>query len=83
VEAKAVTKIQAKMEATQVAFKQVVSRGCRLDVHKKVIVAIIEGEGIKKQMLKFGAVTSSLKELRDCLLGNGINYVVTESTGEF
>lgn len=37
------------METSQVSFKQIVSRGCGIDVHKKVVVATIDGEGIKKQ----------------------------------
>jgi transposase len=53
------------METPQVSFKQVVSRGCGLDVHKKVVVATIDGEELKKQTREFGTVTSSLKELRD------------------
>ena len=71
------------METTQVSFKQVVSRGCGLDVHKKVVVATIDGEGIKKQTREFDTVTSSLKELRDWLLENGITHVAMESTGVF
>lgn len=62
------------MESPQVLFKQVVSRGCGLDVHKKVVVATIDGEGIKKQTQEFGTVTSSLKELRDWLLEYGVTY---------
>jgi len=71
------------MEAPQVTFKQVVSRGCGLDVHKKVVVATIDGEGIKKQTREFSTVTSSLKELRDWLLQHGISHVAMESTGVF
>jgi transposase len=71
------------MESPQVSFKQVVSRGCGLDVHKKVVVATIDGEGIKKQTREFGTVTSSLKELRDWLLENAVSHVVMESTGVF
>jgi transposase len=71
------------MEATQVSFKQVVSRGCGLDVHKKVVVATIDGEGIKKQTREFATITSSLKELRDWLLENRITHVAMESTGVF
>lgn len=71
------------METPQVSFKQVVSRGCGLDVHKKVVVATIDGEGLKKQTREFGTVTSSLKELRDWLLENGITHVAMESTGVF
>jgi transposase len=71
------------METPQVSFNQVVSRGCGLDVHKKVVVATIDGEGIKKQTREFGTVTSSFKELRDWLLEHGITHVVMESTGVF
>ena len=71
------------MESPQVSFKQVVSRGCGLDVHKKVVVSTIDGEGIKKQTREFGTVTSSLKELRDWLLEYGVTHVVMESTGVF
>ncbi len=71
------------MGTPEVSFKQVVSRGCGLDVHKKVVVATIDGEGIKKQTREFDTITSSLKELRDWLLENRITHVVMESTGVF
>ena len=71
------------METPEVSFKQIVSRGCGLDVHKKVVVATIDGEGLKKQTREFVTVTSSLKELRDWLLENGITHVAMESTGVF
>lgn len=71
------------METPEVSFKQVVSRGCGLDVHKKVVVATIDGEGIKKQTKEFDTITSSLKELRDWLLENRITHVAMESTGVF
>ena len=71
------------METPEVSFKQVVSRGCGLDVHKKIVVATIDGEGIKKQTREFDTITSSLKELRDWLLENRITHVAMESTGVF
>jgi len=71
------------MEAPQVSFRQVVSCGCGLDVHKKVVVATIDGEGIKKQTREFSTVTSSLKELRDWLLEHKVTHVAMESTGVF
>jgi len=71
------------METPEVSFKQFVSRGCGLDVHKKVVVATIDGEGIKKQTREFDTITSSLKELRDWLLENRITHVAMESTGVF
>lgn len=71
------------METSEVTFKQVVSRGCGLDVHKKVVVATIDGEGIKKQTREFSTVTSSLKEMRDWLLEHKVTHVAMESTGVF
>lgn len=71
------------METSQVSFKQIVSRGCGIDVHKKVVVATIDGEGIKKQTREFDTITCSLKELKDWLLENGITHVAMESTGVF
>jgi len=67
----------------QVTFNQVVSRGCGLDVHKKVVVATIDGEGIQKVTKEFGTFTSSLTELRDWLLEHGITHVAMESTGVY
>jgi Transposase and inactivated derivatives len=67
----------------QVLFQQVVSKGCGLDVHKKVVVATIAGEGIKKATREFGTFTSSLTELRDWLLEHGITHVAMESTGVY
>lgn len=71
------------METSEVSYKQAVSRGCGLDVHKKVVVATIDGDGIKKQTREFDTITSSLKELRDWLLENRITHVAMESTGVF
>lgn len=71
------------METSQVSFDQVVSRGCGLDVHKKVVTATIDGTGIKKQTREYSTITSSLKELRDWLLENGVTHVAMESTGVF
>ena len=68
---------------SQVLFPQVVSKGCGLDVHKKVVVATISGDGIKKSTREFGTFTSSLTELRDWLLEYGINHVAMESTGVY
>jgi len=67
----------------QVTFNQVVSRGCGLDVHQKLVVATIDGEGIRKVTREFGTFTSSLTELRDWLLEHGITHVAMESTGVY
>ena len=66
-----------------VQFEQVISRGCGLDVHKKTVVATIDGEGLKRSTRKFGTFTSSLTELKDWLLDNGITHVAMESTGVY
>lgn len=71
------------MESQNVEFKQVVSKGCGLDVHKKVVVATIDGEGIRKETREFSTITSSLKEMSDWLKGNGITHVAMESTGVY
>jgi hypothetical protein len=67
----------------QLTFRQVVSRGCGLDVHQKAVVATIDGEGIKRVTREFGTFISSLTDLRDWLLDHGITYVAMESTGVY
>lgn len=67
----------------QINFHQVVSRGCGLDVHQKVVVATISGAGIKQVTREYGTFTSSLKDLRDWLLSEGITHVAMESTGVY
>ena len=68
---------------TAITFPSVVSRGCGIDVHKKLVVATINGEGIRKETREFGTFTSSLTELKDWLLENGITHVAMESTGVY
>lgn len=67
----------------EVSFRQVVSRGCGIDVHQKVVVATIGGEALRTQTREFGTMTSSLTELKEWLLGNGITHVAMESTGVY
>jgi transposase len=75
------------MESAQqkpvVEFDQVVMRGCGLDVHKKTVVATIEGEGIRRETRTFDTFTSSLNELRSWLKQYGITHVAMESTGVY
>lgn len=66
-----------------IIFNQVVSRGCGIDVHKKTVVATIDGEGLRKITKEFGTFTSSLKDLRNWLLENSITHVAMESTGVY
>ena len=69
------------MEA--VSFEQVISRGCGIDVHKKTAVATIDGEGLPRSTREFGTFTSSLTELKEWLLENGVTHVAMESTGVY
>jgi transposase len=69
--------------ASEVKFAQCVSRGCGIDVHRSVIVATIDGSGLVKQSREYSAITSSLTELKDWLVENGITHVAMESTGVY
>ena len=69
--------------AQVVSFEQIVARGCGLDVHKKTVVATIDGEGLKKETREFSTITRSLTELKEWLLNKGITHVVMESTGVY
>jgi transposase len=68
-------------EKEQIAFEQVIDRGCGIDVHKKVLVATIRGKGIKEETRTFSSFTESIEELRDWLKENQITHVAMESTG--
>lgn len=67
----------------EVTFPQLIQRACGIDVHLKVVVATINGEGLKKETRSFGTFTSSLNELKEWLLSNGITHVAMESTGVY
>lgn len=71
------------MEPQEVKFEQVVYRGCGIDVHKRNLVATIDGTGLQRETRAFAALTSSLTELKEWLLANGITHVVMESTGVY
>ncbi len=66
-----------------VTFPEVVSRGCGIDVHKKVVVATIDGSGLRKETREFDTFTRSLTELKNWLLANEITHVAMESTGVY
>jgi transposase len=66
-----------------VAFEQVVECGCGMDVHKDLIVATIQGKGIKTQTKSYKTFTSSLIKLKEWLLKNGVTHVAMESTGVY
>lgn len=64
-----------------VTFPQLVQRACGIDVHLKVVVATIDGVGIQRETRSFKTFTSSLNELKEWLLSNGVTHVAMESTG--
>lgn len=66
-----------------VTFSQLVQRACGIDVHLKVVVATIDGVGISKEIRSFVTFTSSLTELKEWLLSNGVTHVAMESTGVY
>ncbi len=70
-------------EKEVIEFEQVVERGSAMDVHKDIIVATIQGKGIKTQTKSFKTFTSSLIKLREWLLKNKVTHVAMESTGVY
>ena len=78
------TVTNAKQKQTQeIAFEEVVERGCGLDVHKKEIVATVSGTGIESETRTFQSTTRSLTELKEWLLALGVTHVAMESTGVY
>lgn len=67
----------------EIAFEEVVERGCGLDVHKKEIVATVSGTGIESETRTFQSTTRSLTELKEWLLALGVTHVAMESTGVY
>jgi hypothetical protein len=71
------------MDTTQqptVEFAQLVSRGCGLDVHKDVLVATIQGQGLMTQTRSFGAFTQDIEQLAGWLRTHQVTHVAMEST---
>ncbi|MBT8245929.1 MAG: IS110 family transposase [Winogradskyella sp.] len=71
------------MKKDTVAFEQVVSRGCGMDVHKEIVVVTIQGKGIKTMTKSFHTYTSSLIKLRDWLKKHKVTHIAMESTGVY
>jgi transposase len=67
----------------KIEFEQVISRGCGIDVHEKLIVVTIEGEGLVRSTRSFNSFTEDLESLRDWLLENGVTHGAMESTGVY
>ena len=70
-------------QTQEIAFEEVVERGCGLDVHKKEIVATVSGTGIESATRTFQSTTRSLTELKEWLLALGVTHVAMESTGVY
>ena len=68
---------------SDISFPQLIRRGCGIDVHQKVVVATIDGEGISQETRSFETFTSSLTSLKEWLLSNGVTHVAMESTGVY
>jgi transposase len=71
------------MAKQEVTFEEIVERGCGLDVHKKEIVAAVEGTGIPKETRTYKSTTRSLTELKEWLSELGITHIAMESTGVY
>lgn len=65
----------------QIAFEQVVQRGCGMDVHRDTVVASVMGSGLKKETRTYSTYTNALRELRDWLKSLCITHIAMESTG--
>ena len=55
---------------TNVTFPQLIQRGCGIDVHLKVVVAKIDGVGIRKETRTFDTFTSYLTGVLFFLVSN-------------
>lgn len=71
------------MKKTSITFDQVIERGCGIDVHKKVIVVTIKGNGIKETTKTFNSFTESIEQMRDWLKAEKITHIAMESTGVY
>lgn len=67
----------------EVKFNQVVLRGCGIDIHRDSAVATIGGEGITTETRSYKTFSSSLTELKEWLIANGVTHVAMESTGVY
>ena len=67
----------------EIKFNQVVLRGCGIDIHRDSAVATISGEGITTETRSYKTFSSSLTELKEWLISNGVTHVAMESTGVY
>lgn len=74
---------QTETMSKSISFKQVIERGCGIDVHKKVLVATICGIGIEQETRSFECFTENIESLGDWLRLNKVTHVAMESTGVY
>lgn len=67
----------------EVTFPQLIQRACSIDVHLKVVVATIDGVGLQRETRSFKTFTSSLNELKEWLLSNGVTHAAMKSIGVY
>jgi hypothetical protein len=63
------------MNQQRVEFEWMASKCCGLDVHKKEIVATVEGEGLSQKTRSFSSTTQSLTALKEWLFALGVTHV--------
>lgn len=66
-----------------VHFPQLVRRGCEIGIHRNIAVATIGGERIATETRSYKTFSSSLTELQEWLIENGVTHVVMESTDAY
>lgn len=67
----------------EVTIPLLIQRACGINVHLKVVVATIDGVGLQRETRSFKTFTSSLNELKEWLLSNGVIHFAMESTGVY
>lgn len=67
----------------KIEFDQVIDKGCGIDIHRSVLVATVQGKGIKTETRSFDAFTESIEQLSEWLKSLGITHVAMESTGVY
>ena len=67
----------------KIVFEQLVSRGCGIDVHKKVLVATIRGVGLKEETRTFDCFTEDIELPGAWLKSNEVTHVAMESMGVY
>ena len=67
----------------ETGFTQMVSAGCVIDVHQRLIVAIIRKSSDEVETREFEASTSSLTSLREWCKSESVTHVAIGSTGVY